>query len=798
MGPCHSHSLPSSALIARTRLLSFIVIKRTLSFMGGAVDLLSKEVPLGVNAAMEDEYSSLSKLLLEFTNIATIDKAWTFSSGKDTSAMFSISQVNLLANKRRKSLMSSYITKEDKDVTFQWSKFPVEMSGVSTMVPSPSGSKLLVVRNPENDSPTKFEIWNQSHVEMEFHVPQTVHGSVYADGFEGVSWNSEETLIAYIAEEPSLPKPTFNNFGYKNGGSSDKDSNSWKGQGEFEEGWGETYVNKRRPTVFVIDVNSGEVNAVKGIKRSLSAGQVVWAPSQGLVFVGWSSESRKLGIKYCYNRPCALYFAQCQFGKSEANESALSLHLSTTGHNICNIGASTEATNIVNLTGGISSAFFPRFSPDGKSLVFVSAKSAVDSGAHSATNSLHKMDWPSDPKGGLSQKITDVVPVVMCPKDSSFPGLYCSNFLTDPWLSDGRSMIVSSMWGSAQVILSVDTHSGSVTRVTPPDPKYSWNLLALDEDNIIAVCSSLVDFPQVKYGYSPKESSGSAWSWQDVPNPAFRCSTEVHSLVSALECSILKIPVNNISENSAQGANQPFEAIFVSSKEKKNDVHDPLIVVLHGGPHSAYPTAFSKPLAFLSSIGSLGFGEEALQSLPGKIGSQDVNDVLTALDHLIEMKLASPSKIAVLGGSHGGFLTTHLIGQAPERFDAAVARNPVCNLQLMVGTTDIPDWCFFESYGTDGKSMFTEAPSMEQSGVLHRMSPISHINKVKTPTLFLIGAQDLRVPSSNGLQFARALQEKGVDVKTIVFPEDTHGIDRPQSDFESFLNIGVWFNKYCK
>lgn len=99
--------------------------------------------------------------------------------------------------------------------------------------------------------------------------------------------------------------------------------------------------------------------------------------------------------------------------------------------------------------------------------------------------------------------------------------------------------------------------------------------------------------------------------------------------------------------------------------------------------------------------GSLGFGEEALQSLPGKVGSQvqiaysnnsfflqivyiehfilkrlsflililfstpdqDVNDVLAAVDHIIDMGLANPSKIAVMGLSHGGFLTTHLIGQ---------------------------------------------------------------------------------------------------------------------------------------
>lgn len=51
---------------------------------------------------------------------------------------------------------------------------------------------------------------------------------------------------------------------------------------------------------------------------------------------------------------------------------------------------------------------------------------------------------------------------------------------------------------------------------------------------------------------------------------------------------------------------------------------------------------------------------------------------------------------------------------------------------------------------------------------------------------------------TGNVQYARALKEKGVEVKVIVFPSDVHAIERPQSDFESSLNIGVWFKKYCK
>ncbi|XP_065863188.1 acylamino-acid-releasing enzyme isoform X2 [Euphorbia lathyris] len=768
--------------------------------MDASTDTTSMELPLGLDADTEEEYASQSKLLQEFTSISSIDKAWTFKSnnGIGSLAMFSVSQANLLANKRRKYILSATISKESStSVNFQWSPFPVEMTGVSTMVPSPSGSKLLVIRNPENESPTTFEIWSQGQVEKEFQIPQSVHGPVYVDGwFEGISWNSDETFIAYVAEEPSPSKPRFNSLGYKKDtASTDKDCSSWKGQGQWEEDWGETYAGKRQPALFVISTNSGEVQPVKGVAKSLSTGQVVWAPSnQFLIFVGWSSDPRKLGIKYCYNRPCALYAVRAPVFKSETNEFEIKI-------------SGNQDSPVINLTQSISSAFFPLFSPDGKFLVFASAKSSVDSGAHSATDSLYKIDWPVDGQFNSPIQIVDVIPVVQCAEDGCFPGLYFSGFLRSPWLSDGCTVIISSVWGSSLVLLSVNILSGEVKRISPIDSKFSWNFLGLDGDNIIAVSSSPIDPPEIRYGYlDEKETKKATWSWFDI-SPVFRCSEKVKSLLSSRQFDILKIPVKDVSSCLTKGASKPFEAIFVSSNSTKGAC-DPLIVMLHGGPHSVSVSSFSKSLAFLSSIGysllivnyrgSLGFGEEALQSLPGKVGSQDVTDVLTAIDHIIDTGLATPSSIAVLGGSHGGFLTTHLIGQAPERFVAAAARNPVCNLASMVGTTDIPDWCYFETYGIEGKKKYTEAPSVEDLAILHSKSPISHIAKVKTPTIFLIGAKDLRVPMPNGVQYARALKEKGVEVKILIFPDDVHGIDRPQSDFESFLNIGVWFKKYCK
>jgi acylaminoacyl-peptidase len=65
--------------------------------------------------------------------------------------------------------------------------------------------------------------------------------------------------------------------------------------------------------------------------------------------------------------------------------------------------------------------------------------------------------------------------------------------------------------------------------------------------------------------------------------------------------------------------------------------------------------------------------------------------------------VADPGRAAVVGGSHGGFLTGHLLGQAPHAWKAAVMRNPVTNIALMVGLSDISDWCFVEVGGHGGR-----------------------------------------------------------------------------------------------
>lgn len=129
-----------------------------------------------------------------------------------------------------------------------------------------------------------------------------------------------------------------------------------------------------------------------------------------------------------------------------------------------------------------------------------------------------------------------------------------------------------------------------------------------------------------------------------------------------------------------------------------------------------------------------------MQSLPGNIGTNDVADCIASLDEAVAQGIStctvccnSPcmqtltrarpvtansltpavtlvcwniaghtdsNKVAVIGGSHGGFLAGHLVGQHPQRFKAAVFRNPVLDIALMSQLSDIPDWCFIEGFGS--------------------------------------------------------------------------------------------------
>ena len=180
------------------------------------------------------------------------------------------------------------------------------------------------------------------------------------------------------------------------------------------------------------------------------------------MFVAWehvasnfSDLRQRLGIVYCFNRPCALHAVPWPQAAAPAPAAPL--------------------------TPRLRSAFSPRFSPSGATLAFLSQQAAVESGVHSGTAALHALPWAGAAAGVLAGAPAPpprtVVDVVWSPADAdAFPGLYCSVLPDDPWVGEG-TLLLTSQWGSATAIVAVDVASGAITRASPPNGA-SWSLVA--------------------------------------------------------------------------------------------------------------------------------------------------------------------------------------------------------------------------------------------------------------------------------------------------------------------------------
>jgi len=248
----------------------------------------------------------------------------------------------------------------------------------------------------------------------------------------------------------------------------------------------------------------------------------------------------------------------------------------------------------------------------------------------------------------------------------------------------------------------------------------------------------------------------------------------------------------------------PFEAILWMPAPVADGKLPPLITVPHGGPHGSFSTDYHFGHVFFACAGfavlainfrgSTAYGETFLRALPGRCGTLDVRDCVHATQFVTShLKLADHSQLGVFGGSHGGFLTTHLIGQYPTLFKAAATRNPVCNIPLMTGITDIPDWCYCESglpYDT------ARIPSSNDYAKMFSMSPIAHVQNVRTPLLLLLGAADLRVPNSQALDYIRILRARGVTTRTILYPDSQHALnDKISMEADVWLNAFLWLSQ---
>ena len=221
----------------------------------------------------------------------------------------------------------------------------------------------------------------------------------------------------------------------------------------------------------------------------------------------------------------------------------------------------------------------------------------------------------------------------------------------------------------------------------------------------------------------------------------------------------------------------------------------PLVLRIHGGPHSMYHVGFNynfqlhaaqdQVVLYTNPRGSTGYGYEFANAIQNAYPGNDYDDLMAGVDAVIEKGYIDEDKMYVYGGSGGGVLTSWIVGQT-DRFAAASVNYPVTNWFSFVGTTDGAGWY----------NNFEKYPWEDPAEHIKR-SPLMYVGNVKTPTMLMCGENDLRTPISQTEEYYQALKMNKVPTVMIRFNEEFHGTSRKPSNFlRTHAYLNAWFEKH--
>ncbi len=230
--------------------------------------------------------------------------------------------------------------------------------------------------------------------------------------------------------------------------------------------------------------------------------------------------------------------------------------------------------------------------------------------------------------------------------------------------------------------------------------------------------------------------------------------------------------------------------------------HYPLVVQTHGGPQSSdkfgfgggqnyVPVLAAKGYAVLQPNyrGSTGYGDDFLRDMVGHYFKNAHLDVLAGVDYLIKEGIADPDHLVAMGWSAGGHMTDKLI-TATTRFKAAAAGAGAANWISMYAQSDV------RTYRTP---WFGGTPWQKDAPIAAYWdnSPLKDVWKVKTPTIFLVGQNDVRVPQPQSVEMYRALKSNGIPTHLYVAPREPHGWAELRHVLFK-MNVELdWFEKYA-
>jgi dipeptidyl aminopeptidase/acylaminoacyl peptidase len=350
------------------------------------------------------------------------------------------------------------------------------------------------------------------------------------------------------------------------------------------------------------------------------------------------------------------------------------------------------------------------------------------------------------------------------------------------WSADSRFVYFTGGVGGATHLFRVSPNGGAVEQMTKGERRI--NAVTFNRDfTRIAYTVGLIEAPPELYS-------------SNIDGSDEKLLTHVNDAFTS-EVALSK--AERLNFKSKDGT--PLEGWLLYPHNYRPDGGPyPLVVSSHGGPHSADGYTFDFKNQYFAANGyfvlevnfrsSTGYGEKFLWGTWGAWGTKDGEDVMAGVDYVLGRKPIARNRVATIGHSYGGFMTNWLITQYPDRFAAAIPGAGIVNWVSDYGTADIARTKETEFYGTPWEEKARE--------IMIKQSPLTYAGRVKTPTLFINGELDQRVPYSEAEQMFVALKKNGVPAKVIQYANMPHSISGSWNQIHRMLNELRWLDKYLK
>ncbi len=467
----------------------------------------------------------------------------------------------------------------------------------------------------------------------------------------------------------------------------------------------------------------------------------------------------------CYTLPAAKRLTEGNFtvsgfswkpdGKEIAfNKQSNPLILSGISSDIVVIDIATK--KITTLVSNPTGDFFSRWSPDGTEFIYNSAVNDSVSNYYK-NNRLFIYNLTSKSSREIALDIDENKGVV----DWNRQGLFLS--ITDK---------------VTQKLFSVDTKTGKSKELVLPIELPGGLSFSKNTDNIALSGRAFTGMTEIYLG--------------KLNQPLKQLTN------SSAQIANWNTPVNEVvSWKSTDGAT--INGILLKPKNFDPKKKYPLLVVIHGGPtgidfQEPTPTYVYPIMQWVEKgaivlrvnyRGSAGFGEKFRSLNVRNLGVGDMWDVMSGIDYLAGKGFVDTARMGSMGWSQGGYISAFLTTNT-NRFKAISVGAGISNWVTYYVNTDI----------TPFTPQYLQATPWSDMEVYLKTSPMTNINKARTPTLFQHGEFDRRVPIPNAYELYRGLQDRGVPSKLIVYKGFGHGINKPKERLAAVWHNWQWFNKY--